>query len=227
MMKTAKVIKPGGHARVAAPGLEEFPAREPARLGSKLSGEGSEELNPQALRNAVLAEARAEAEEKIQEAYQEAYQRGLSQAQEQFAASIAQAAETVEAAAMAIQEARQSFLDSLEPQVVQLASLIAQRVLQREIRTDAELIHATARRALGKIADRQIITARVHPQDLEALRLHKIALLEDFEGVEELTIEADDSVNPGGCVIESRLMQADARLETLLSTVLESLAGNA
>ncbi|HPO14035.1 MAG TPA: FliH/SctL family protein [Candidatus Hydrogenedentes bacterium] len=227
MMKTAKVIKPGGRARVDAPGLEEFPAREPVRLGLKPGGESAEELDPQALRDALLAEARAEAEKKIQEAYQEAYQRGLLQAQEQFAESIGQAAETLAAAAAAIHEARQSFLDSLEPQVVELASLIARRVLQREVRIDAELIHATARRALGKIADRQIITARVHPRDLEALRLHKITLLEDFEGVEELTIEADDTVNPGGCVIESRLMQADARLDTLLSTVLESLAGNA
>ncbi len=225
MRRTAKVIKPGAGVRVNDPEMECFPEREPVRLGRIIGAEAMEELDPVALRNAVLAEAREEAEQKIQEAYHEAFQRGLQQAQAQFDASIAQAAEALKAAAEALVRARQAFLDSLEPQVVALATVIAERVLQREVRTDAELIHATARRALAKIADRQAVTARVHPADLEALRLHKITLLEDFEGVEELTIEADESVNPGGCVIESRLMQADARLETLLSTVLESLAG--
>ncbi len=225
MRNTAKVIKPGDGVRVNDAAMESFPEREPVRLGLVMGAEAMEELDPVALRNAVLAEAREEAEQKIREAYQEAYQRGLQQAQEQFDASIAQAAEALNAAAEAITRARQAFLDSLEPQVVALATIIAERVLQREVRTDPELIHAVARRALAKIADRQAVTARVNPADMEALRLHKIALLEDFEGVEELTIEADESVNPGGCVIESRLMQADARLETLLSTVLESLAG--
>jgi flagellar assembly protein FliH len=221
----AKVFKAGDNAaRILAADLEEFPLREAVHMGSMADGEGVETMSPEALHQMIIAEARAEAEKKIQEAYQTAYQRGLDTGREAFDASIAHAAEALNEAASAMQQARQAFLDSLEPQVVELATLIAERVLQREVRMDPEIIHQTVKRALTTIVDRQCIVVRVHPDDYEALRAHKIRLLEDFDGVKELEVEADDTVSPGGCMIESQLMQTDARLETIFAHVLESLA---
>ena len=219
----AKVFKAGDAAQVLAADLEEFPQRDVVRPGFPGTDESAAELDPQALRNAVLAEARAEAEQKIQQAYHEAFQRGLAAGRADFEASIGRAAESLESAADAMRQAREEFLDSLEPQVVQLVCCIAESVLQREVRSDPELIHHTVRRALGVIADRQRVLVRVHPQDFDALRTHKISLLEDFSGVEELDVEADEACTPGGCILESRLAQADARIETLLANVLEAL----
>lgn len=219
----AKVFKSGDATRILDAAMEEFPLREMVRPDFPSMGPNAEELNPQAIRNAIMAEARAEAEQRIQEAYQEAYERGMAAGLASFEESIANVAESLDAASEAMLHARQEYLDALEPQVVELVRLIAQAVVQREIRGDSELIHRSVRRALAVLADRQYLVVRVHPQDFDALRTHKITLLEDFAGVEELEVEADETCTPGGCLIESGLAQADARIETMLANILEAL----
>ena len=226
--KVLKITEIGGHSvfPIDRDALEEFP-EEAVILPDLAAEQGSEEeeekIDPQAIRELIMAEAREEAARQIQEAYQEGLARGTKEGREAFDASIAKSADMLEAAAAAMLRAREEFLASLEPQVVELATLIAERVLQREVRTDPEIIHSTVKRALAKITDRQRLKVRVHPGDSDALREYKVALLEDFSGIEELEVEADGSISPGGCIVESELMQVDARLDALLANVLDAL----
>ena len=210
--------------------LEEFPAAPRLELKLPIATDVSEEaeeiveeIDPEEERQAILAEARDEAETMRKSAYEEGLEQGAEKGREAFTESVAHAAQALSEAGAAMQEARQSFLESLEPQVVELAILIAGRVLEREAETDTELLQRTVRRALEKIADRQELRIQVHPDDVKALREHKIALLEEFDGLQELVVEANAEVTPGGCIVESQLMQVDARLETLLANVLEEL----
>ena len=206
--------------------LDEFPAapRETAEFVVAAEEELVEEVDLEALREEVLAEARAEAERKVQEAYQLGLEKGEAAGRAEFQESIAASAESLHAAAEAMRAAREEFLDSLEPDVVALSKLVAERVLDREVRTDPELIIATVRRALAKIIDRQRLIIHVHPKDHAALKAHEVALLEEFEGIEVLRIEPDESVTPGGCVVVSEMNQLDARMDTLLENVLQALA---
>ncbi len=208
--------------------LEIFPPREVMTLDlppSSVESIACEEeveaaFDPEALREAVLREAREEAEIKLQEAYAEGHRRGLESAEEEFAASVGQCAQALAEASESMKEAQEAFLDTLSPQVFELATLVAEGVLGREVRSDPELVHSTARRALQRITDRQRLLVRVNPDDLEALRRQQVTLLEEFDGIQEMVIEADEAVQPGGCMVESELMQVDARLETLLANIL-------
>lgn len=171
----------------------------------------------------ILAKARAQAAQKVEEAYAEGLQRGTEASTERFAQAVAGSAEALGAAAQALQEAREAFLASLEPQVIELVGLIAGAVIEREARTDPELLRVTVRRALETLLDRERVVVHLHPADLEAMRAQKVTLLEEFDGVQRLDLEADESVPPGGCVIESELMHVDARLETQLERILDAL----
>ena len=210
--------------------MEDFPADEelvyelplPPEEQPEVEEEGPVDLD--ALREAVLAEARAEAKQKVHEAYTEGYERGQEAGEAAFRESIAHAAEALEQAAGAIRDARQAFLDGLEPQVLELTKLIAERVVHREARTDPDLILTTVRRGLERIADQGRLRVRVHPGDLEALEKHNVTLLDEIPGLEELIVEADDGISPGGCIVDSELMCVDARLENLLADALEQLA---
>jgi flagellar assembly protein FliH len=175
------------------------------------------------LREALLAELRSETQTQVEQAYQEGHRRGYAAGHQEFMATTAQAGEMLEQAAAAMVEAREQFLQHLEPQVLDLVTLVCRKVLDREIRCDAELLQHTVRRALTKLADQQKLVLRVHPDDLEALRRHRVQLLEEFEGVEELDVQPDSGMSPGGCVVESSTLHVDARLEVLLENVLEAL----
>ena len=230
MERVIKVDGAHGRAvvRAATDTLEEFPPREAPRLDfPPISDPARPEFtDSEAIRRAVLAEAREEAAQKIQEAYAEAFERGVEAGREHFAQSVAQASAALQSAAEAMQRAREEFLASLAPQVIELTALIVRRILGRESREDPELIHRTVRRTLEKIADRQRLVVQAHPADLEALRAQKIRLLEDFPGVDILEVQASDSVSPGGCIVESERMHVDARLETLLGNILRALEGS-
>lgn len=202
--------------------LEDFPDAPVQAL--ELPGEEPEELDPEAIRAAIMEEARAEAELKVREAYEEGLKRGTDAGRQAFEESIAQCAAALESAAAAMQETRRAFLDSLEPQVLALSKLVAERVLQREVRTDDALIVDTVHRALVKIADRQALRVRVNPNDRAALEEHQVALLESFPAGVSFVVEADENVDPGDCIVDSDVACVEARMEDLLADVLDALS---
>lgn len=171
----------------------------------------------------ILAQARAEAEQRVREAYAEGHRRGIEAGKAQFESEVGAAAQALQAAAEALVQARQSFLDALEPQVARLATIIAERVLQRECRIDPDIVMTMARAALQRLAECEQIVLRLHPADLDALRRQRVTLLEEFEGVESLELTADESVAPGGCIAETESVRVDARLEAQFNKIVADL----
>jgi flagellar assembly protein FliH len=171
----------------------------------------------------ILEAAREEAAAKVRDAHAEGYRRGAESGLAEFHAAVGDAAGVLAKAAQAMRDAHEAFLASLEPHVVELALKIVQRLLQREVQTDSVLILKTVREAIRLLADQGQLTIRVNPRDLEVLRGHKVALLDEFEGVHQIRIESDPSLTRGGCVVDSDLMQADATIETQFQQIFDAL----
>ncbi len=171
----------------------------------------------------ILDDARHEAELKVREAYAEGLRRGTEAGQAKFAEAVGTAAEALEHAAAAMREAQAEFLLSLEPQVVALAAAIAERILRREPSIEPERVRTTVHEALVHLEKRERITLRMNPADLEALKEQNIALLEEFDAIDDLEIIPDDSVAPGGCVAQSELLEVDARMESQFQKIVDAL----
>lgn len=171
----------------------------------------------------ILSEARAEAERKVKEAYEEGLRRGTEAGREHFLAQVADAAETLKSAAIEMTQAREQFLLSLEPQIMALVSCILRKLIHRDWLDETGLIHKTVRNALRHLVDREEVTVRINPADEETLRAERIALLEEFDGVHQITVLPDDSITRGGCIVEAALSQVDARLESQLELLLAEL----
>ena len=175
------------------------------------------------LRERMMIQVRREAEQKVKEAYAEGLRRGIEAGKSQFAQSVAESAAALKAAAEAIRAAREEFLNSLEPQVVEVAGAIARRVLQRESEEDPELIGRTVRRALEHLIDRENVVIHLNPKDAEALRAQKIALLDEFEGLRNITVQPDPAIGPGGCIVETERVHVDARIDAQLEQIIVAL----
>ena len=193
--------------------------REALEEGLVDVGEGDEQMTPEML----LIAARDEAENKVREAYAEGMRRGEEAGETKFREAVAQSAAALEAAAGAMHDARQRFLDDLEPQVLELAVAIAEQLVQREVEVDRDVVRATARRALTHLTDRESMVVRVNLADLEAMRNERVTLLEQFEEVRQLVVQADDDVGPGDCIAESELMQVDASMSAQLDAIMQVL----
>ncbi|NIA14322.1 MAG: hypothetical protein GWP08_09585 [Nitrospiraceae bacterium] len=183
------------------------------------TSKAGEDLTPEM----VLAAARDEAEQKVRAAHAEGMRRGEEAGETKFREAVAESAAALEAAARAMHDARERFLDGLEPQVLELAVAIAGQIVQREVETGRDVVRATVRRALTHLLDRETMVVRVNPADLDAMRNERITLLEEFEEVRQIVVQADDTVDPGGCIVESELMQVDARMSVQLDTIMQIL----
>ncbi|MBC9250428.1 flagellar assembly protein FliH [Pseudomonas alcaligenes] len=106
----------------------------------------------------------------------------------------------------------------LEQALVELISQMTRQVIQRELSTDSSQIRHVLREALKLLPmGASNIRIHVHPQDFELVR----ALRERHE--ESWRILEDESLQPGGCRVESESSRIDASVETRLALALKQL----
>ncbi|MEK1908307.1 MAG: flagellar assembly protein FliH [Pseudomonas sp.] len=106
----------------------------------------------------------------------------------------------------------------MELAMVNLISQMTRQIIQRELTTDSSQIRTVLREAL-KLLPMGASNIRIHinPQDFEQVK----ALRERHE--ESWRILEDESLQPGGCRVESESSRIDASIETRLTLALKQL----
>ncbi|NUM53929.1 MAG: hypothetical protein HUU46_09825 [Candidatus Hydrogenedentes bacterium] len=165
--------------------------------------------------------------ERAERMYQEAYAAGRDAGMEagfaQFKELVGEAHKALDSAAHALREANAAFLESVEPQVVELAKAVASRILRRESRTDVELVRNTVRAALENLTERKHAIVRLNPGDMQALTERGVSLEQFFESFERVDVMPDESVPHGGCTVETKMVDIDARLDTQLMRIFDAI----
>ena len=161
-------------------------------------------------------------EEIAQTAWTEGFERGYDDgyAEGLRRADAAQSEQTRALAALVQGVSVQSddFVRAVEEQVVRLALAVAERVIEREARTDPELVIGVVRAALAEIQDSSEVHVRVSPQDHALIEPRWEAML-PRSVARRSELLADEAVATGGCVVETRAVQVDAQLTTKLAQV--------
>ncbi len=111
----------------------------------------------------------------------------------------------------------------LEESAVTLAVTIAEHILERELSKDAQLALVQARKAFQKLQGVEEVRVRVHPDNLEALQTAGSALTAATPGLRGLTVSADDTVQIGGCVVDTAIGSIDAQVKTQLAELSEQM----
>jgi flagellar assembly protein FliH len=179
---------------------------------------------------ALLARARVEAESLLAAARQEAEvlreeerARGLEEGRSEGRAELAAAAGRWQAAAEELASFKPRLLEEARGQVEELTLALVDRILGPLAEADAGAVARVAGRALQALADRETVTLRVNPDDLQDLLEAKPRLLQSFDGIKKLTVLEDHSVPRGGCLVETPTAEIDARLDTQLQDLARSL----
>lgn len=193
----------------------------------------------------LLETARIEAEKKITEAKQEAekivqtgkenlrqieeegfnqgfgsgYAEGQKKAEEDYRSKLEEARNIVELA----HEERKNILINSENEIVELAMAIARKIIGNEILSNPDFVVEVAKRAIQKAADREDITIRVSPENLDSALGAKDNIFQSVNGIRNLKIVSDPTIEPGGCVVDTPNGTVDARIERQLSEIEQSL----
>ena len=117
------------------------------------------------------------------------------------------------------------YLGGLEQEAYRFALAVAERIVKREITLDGALVMRQIRDAVRRIIGVESITIRVHPEDEVLVRSHRAVLLSSSDSVREIIIEGDDTVERGGCILESATGNVDARIGSQLRQIESALFG--
>jgi len=198
------------------------PCKSPRLKLSKLAGKK--------IAKTIVEQAKEEAASMLEQAKEEAnsiktkaLEEGLASGREQGLKHLTQAAESVEALAGELAAYKSSLYEEARAQVVELAIGIVSKIIGPMAESDKRVVVEVVKKGLRIISDRETLTLRVNPDNLQSMIAAKSELQENFDGIQKLTVLEDPSVKPGGCIIQTPTAEIDARLETQLQALVRDV----
>jgi flagellar assembly protein FliH len=110
---------------------------------------------------------------------------------------------------------RHKLMEEAEPELVRLALGIAERVLHQQVALDRGVVIEMAKTAIARLIERDSVTVRVNPADLERMREHRDELIA-IGDIKNLRVVEDQRVDRGGVVVDTDAGTIDARIGTQL-----------
>jgi len=105
------------------------------------------------------------------------------------------------------------------------AFAVAERIVGAAARGQAGVAEQNLDKALRMVDGWTDLVARVHPVDLERIETYADSLHETLGRQKHLTVRPDDGIQPGGCIVETRVGSVDATIEGQLRSAAELLFG--
>ena len=117
---------------------------------------------------------------------------------------------------------RKDIYGEIEKEVVQLALSIARKIVCHEVKISRETVAHVARKALNQVDNPGKIKIKLNPEDLEFIENTRAQFSHFLHNVEHIRFEAEESIQCGGCLIETDRGNIDARIEKQFQAVEES-----
>ena len=153
------------------------------------------------------------------QAFEKGFREGERAALDSQRAEVAAAVQSMSRAIEEIQGLRREIYHSIEREVVELALSIARKVVCQEIKINPDVVVCVAREALSQVDVPGKIKIRLNPGDLEFITSTRGQISAFLQEMENVTFEAESGIASGGCVIETRLGEIDARIEKQFQVV--------
>jgi flagellar assembly protein FliH len=110
-----------------------------------------------------------------------------------------------------------------EKALIELALEAARKVVAG-LPIESKMVEAVVREAVSQVEDTAEITIQLHPHDLALLRKHQSPILQGLPETGPLRFTHSAEVTRGGCVVHTRFGLLDARRETKIEQLRQSLA---
>jgi len=177
---------------------------------------------PQSVHSTSVTPDPAELDAAYQRGLAEGIQKGRQEARHDLEREFSLVAELARQWREKIDETMQQ----AEVTVLRLAFEIAKKVIHSEIRLNADMIHYVVREAVKRISHASEAVVHVNPADLERLESDANLIREMRDRVDRVTFKADETVTPGGCIVETNVGLVDATLESQLEEIEKNLFGD-
>jgi len=163
----------------------------------------------------IIEAAEAKADSICQQAMDEGRTEGKAESATKMREALALMNEAV--------KEKKKIIDDASPEILRLAIKVAEQIIRSEVSLHRDVCLNIVAEAIARVSDREQIIVRVNREDSEFLKKYKDRLAGILDGVRSFSILEDQTVEPGGCVIETSLGFIDARIGTKLKSIEEAL----
>jgi flagellar assembly protein FliH len=179
---------------------------------------GIDQIEKEAQQKEVARQAIKLSREIQEKAYAEAYALGLKQGQEiayeEEKHNIARRIDLIKGFTGQLRQIKSLMSQKNEEELVQLCFYMAQRLLFKEVNENKEYTKELLAKLVESMQNDQNMIIRLSSQDHEWFEAHRSEFFKDLRLEEDqVKIESDPSISPGGVIIETDYGEVDATIE--------------
>jgi flagellar assembly protein FliH len=160
---------------------------------------------------------------------QEAYEKGFNQGEKDGLAlgekKALKVIEHIEELALGMTRLRKELVKQYEKDIIELIFAIAERIIRQAVPTNEETVKAVLFEAAELAAEKTELTIRINPEDFNFVEQLRPEFFTRFSELKTMTVTSDPSITRGGCLLETPYGEVDARIETQLERIYQSLDG--
>ena len=223
---------------VPVPGLQAEVRKIPIQIQARAYGQPSEQVTqaptvatapapPSAPVVPTYEEYKQRSSDEIaalrQQAAEEGREEGFRQGRQSAEAHHKQQLETLRVLIESARDARERYIEDIGDDAVEIVLVAITKILGAGF-VAREAAVAAVREAIRCCKQRGRIVVKVAPQDFELLNA-RLSELTEGATAREIELIADEQVKWGGCVLEGASGNLDARLETQVQRLCDTLVG--
>ncbi|MFH2056900.1 MAG: FliH/SctL family protein [bacterium] len=211
-MSSSKVVRRFSFTEQSVPiGNQEYLQRvETERRDASPLEQRFRQLQEQAVRNQ-------------QRAYQDGFAAGQKQGLAQGQAEAEKVRQHLQGVAAALEAFREQLYEQSRGELTELAFALADRIIGSRSEREQELVIETVARCVSEILDKAKIKIRVNSRQVDFIKENLESIRALDESISQISIEPDQRVAPGGCIVETDSGTADGRLQSQLEMLRRGL----
>ncbi len=171
----------------------------------------------------LVRNANDEAEKIKKEAIKQGIEKGDRDGYEKESAEVKRLVERVQIILNSAIAKRDEIFVETEQQIIGLVLLIAKKVIKVITENQKNVVINNVVQALRKVKSRGEVSIKVNLADIELTSEHKKDFVEMVEGVKSIRILEDNTVDRGGCIIETDFGSIDARITSQLREIEDNI----
>ncbi len=171
----------------------------------------------------IIENANAAAEKTKAQAYDKGYSKGTEKGLADGKAYVSEIVKSFSSLMNELASYKIELLNEAEGQILKLVAEALNKIILTKLDEDDEIIVRVVREALKNLTEREVITIKVNPEDAAVMKKEKVSLVQELDGIKKLTIIEDESIQRGGCFIETVSSDVDARIDKQIGVVRKAL----
>lgn len=166
-------------------------------------------------------------EKRLSEVAEKEFNRGLAEGRRQGKdEGYAEARKVIDNFASLIKDAirqREVIYNEACTEIPKLIIQISKKITFEAAQADPEVTVKIVSETIKKLVDRSKIRVKVHPDHINLIERQIERFKSESGGIKEITIESDNRVRFGGCIIETPSGDFDARIDSQFEIVTEAI----